>query len=403
MLTPVTDHIGGTVGPTLLAPACADESSPSLDELDDCFRSLFGKLRIAVVYGGDKERPGAVLYRTANTRPWKSYQEVAIDIQATLREIGFAHVSLVADDMNLIDALGRQSVHLAWLNTGGVQGDNPVCHAAAILEMLGIPYVGHNPLNAAVLDEKDVFKRHLQALGIPTSPFVTWRPDTAASLAWRLEKTFGRYRGPFVVKPVSGRASLHVHVAERAADVAARAEAIYEVTRKAVLVEKYLGGREFCVAVCGGLTRRQGRFHRSAQPFAFSALERRLDPGERIFTSMDRKAISADRARPIGDDEPELRRELLRLARQIYREFDLESIVRVDVRADERGRLHVLEANPKPDLRRPGEGRTSLVALGLAEHGMSYPDLIFGLLADRVHNLRRHNPSKLGHIQALAG
>lgn len=380
----------------------ADCSAHGPADLDALFETLLRTLRLAVIYSGDKERPGSVLYRTANTRPWKSYREVAVDIQQTLHEIGFEHVALVPDDMAMIDTLRQQSIQFAWLNTGGVQGENSVCHAAAILEMLGIPYVGHNPLHAAILDEKDIFKRHMQAVGIRTSPFLTWLPDNAGTLSLRLARTFGDYEGPFVVKPVSGRASLHVHRVERKQEIPALAEEIHAVTRKGVLIEKYLSGREFCVAVCGGLTRRQGRFHCSARPFAFSTLERHFQPGETIFTSMDKKAISDDRASLLPSSESKLRFELMDLARQIYRELDLKSIVRIDVRADAAGRLHVLEANPKPDLKRPTEGRTSLVSMGLKEHGMNYPDLIYGLLADRLHDLQRHNPSKLDHLYPVA-
>src|SRR5262249_12407266 len=161
--------------------------------------------------GGDKEKQGAVLYRAGNTRPWKSYQSVAEDIRQALSELGFQHVDLVADDMNMPATLQARGTQLVWLNTGGVQGDNPVCHAPAQLEMLGVPYTGPNPLTSALLDEKDVFKRQPQALGVLTAPFVTWRPGDSVSLTERMRNTFGRYQGPFVVKPVSGRASLHVH------------------------------------------------------------------------------------------------------------------------------------------------------------------------------------------------
>jgi D-alanine-D-alanine ligase len=365
--------------------------------LETALRSLLPHLRLAVIHGGDKEQPGSVLYRTPNTRPWKSYREVAEDIAGTLRELGCRHVHLVPDDMRMANFLRRKGIGFAWINSGGVQGDNPVCHAAAALEMLGIPYIGHNPFNAALLDEKDAFKRHLQALGIPTSPFVTWQPATAGALAARLAEAFGAYQGPFVVKPVSGRASLHVHRVERA-EIAPLAGRIYAQLRKAVLIEKFLPGREFCVAVCGPVVRRHGRLEQLPEPFAFGALERKLEPGETIFTSMDRKAITADRAVLVPASEGRLREDLLALARRIYTELDLKTLVRVDIRADAAGRLHVLEANPKPDLKRPGPGITSLVALGLPEQGMSYADLVFSLLADRFHDLLAANPTRLAHL-----
>ena len=86
------------------------------------------------------------------------------------------------------------------------------------------------------------------------------------------------------------------------------------------------------------------------------------------------------------------------LMQRIYREFDLRSVVRVDIRADEAGKLHVLEANPKPDLKRPAPGVTSLVALGLPEQGMDYHDLIRGLLADRLYEILTRQPETLEHI-----
>src|SRR4029077_14001802 len=82
-------------------------------------------------------------------------------------------------------------------------------------DVLGLPYVGHDPLAATTLDIKHAFKREAVCAGLPTAPFSTWnlargpfRPD----LNSRFVREFGDYPGPFIVKPVSGRASLHVHV-----------------------------------------------------------------------------------------------------------------------------------------------------------------------------------------------
>src|SRR5438552_505358 len=116
-----------------------------VDELEKQIERLFGGLRIAVIFGGAKDADGAVIRPTINTRPWKSYESVAHDIAAALRRIGFRHVELLPEDMRLGERLWQADIHMAWLNTGGVQGYNPVSHAAAALEMLGVPYVGHDP------------------------------------------------------------------------------------------------------------------------------------------------------------------------------------------------------------------------------------------------------------------
>ena len=80
----------------------------------------------------------------------------------------------------------------------------------------------------------------------------------------------------------------------------------------------------------------------------------------------------------------------------------METLVRLDVRADEDGNLFVLETNPKPDLKAPTEdGVTSLIAEGLAQCGMSYDDLILSLIADRVDLLLRERRGSAGHLVEL--
>jgi D-alanine-D-alanine ligase len=365
---------------------------------------LFAKLRIAVVFGGDCALPGSVIYKTHNPRSWKSYEVVAREIAKALAEIGFQQVFVLPDDMNLPERLKQKNIHLVWLNTGGVQGYNPVCHTPALLEMLGMPYVGHNPLNSSTLDNKHAFKRELQSVGVKTAPFMTWHPSQGIlqpNLHQRFAIAFDEYQGPFVVKPVSGRASLHVHFVDKIEGLSQAISEVHRATHNTALIEKYLPGREFCVAVCGYVNYAKGSFYKHTKPFAFSTVERVLEPEERIFTSMDQKAITADRGRLIGSEEPELKQELIELARKIYWEFSLKSLVRIDVRSDADGSLYVLEANPKPDLKHPGENVTSLVALGLAEYGMSYNDLIFSLLADRLDYLLTQHIEIIPHIVDL--
>jgi D-alanine-D-alanine ligase len=354
------------------------------------FDSLASELRIAVIYGGDKRLEGSVLHPSRNFRPWKSYESVARDIQSALERLGFRHVIALPETMALPAQLAHENIQLAWLNTGGVQGSAAAGHAAALLEMLGVPYIGHGPVQTMLLDTKDVFKRQLESLGIPTAPFVVWHPDSGVqdiAATTRFRSVFRGYAGPFIVKPVSGRASLHVHVVETSNELASATSAVYELTHAPVIVEKFLPGREFTVAVSGPVVYQNGAFTRDAEPFAFSVLERVLDTDEPIFTSMDTKPITPRRLRPVDTPEPNLADALRRLGRRVYSELGLHSIVRADIRADEDGTLNVLEVNPKPDLKQPAEGVTSFVAAGLAQEGMSYDDLILSLLADRLDYL----------------
>ena len=156
---------------------------------------LRSRLRIAIVHGGDRTKQDAVIYQTFNSRPWQSHAQVAYDIRDSLQDSGFDQVFVMADDMSLPARLRDEAIHLVWLNTGGVQGYNAVSHTAAMLEMLGIPYIGHNALHAALLDNKDAFKRELNGLGIPTAPFTTWHPsqgELALGPGSRFYRSFGQ-------------------------------------------------------------------------------------------------------------------------------------------------------------------------------------------------------------------
>ncbi len=374
-------------------------------ELQKQLKQLAETLRVAVIFGGNKDTPGAVINPTFNPRNWKSYEGVAEDIAAALRRIGFRYVVTMPDDMKLGDQLRRQEIHFAWLNTGGVQGLGSVGHAPAMLEMFGIPYVGHNPLSAATMDNKNVMKRDLMLAGIPTAPFMVWQPSRGPLIPGcdlRFKNAFGAYYGPFIVKPVSGRASRHVVAVDDAKGLAAAANEVYAATENSVLIESYLPGREFCVAVCGAVIAKQGELTRLDQPFTFAAVERVLDPDERVFTSMDHRPITMDRVRPVDRAvETELHDKLLDVGSQIYREFEIETLIRLDVRADDRGDLYVLEANPKPDLAAPVGNRTSIVCAGLEDEGMTYDDLILSLIADRIDVLFSERRAAVSHLADL--
>lgn len=372
--------------------------------LQRVIEELMPKLRLAVIFGGNKSTPGSVVYQSQNTRSWKSYEAVAEDIAASLRKTGFRNVEVMPEDMQLSERLSRSGTHMAWLNSGGVQGHNSAAHAPSTLEMLGLPYVGHDPLNATTLDNKHAFKREAVCAGLPTAPFATWnmtRGTFRHELNSRFRLAFGDYSGPFIVKPVSGRASLHVHVVpdlESLPDVVAE---VFAETGNLVLIEKYLSGREFCISVAGQVTSVGGAFRRSQEPFAFGALERVLAKEELIFTSMDSKPINASRFRNVDPRETELWESMHQLAREVFLEFNLGSLIRIDLRADEAGKLHILEANPKPDLKRPSAGVTSLVSEGLSQTDLGYDDLILSLLADRTDFFMRNRRGAMAHIIEL--
>ena len=350
-------------------------------------------LKIAVVYAGDKNDHNAVIERQLNSRDWKSYRMVAEDIADALEEEGFSDVVVLPEDRHLGDVISRSNIDLVWLNSGGVQGINPMAHASALLEMLGVPYIGHNPLAVSLLDNKHVFKSMCVAASLPTARSVVIAPSSEGRnfiYSENFESVFYGFPGPFVIKPVSGRASKNVYFVDSKREVKHAVEKVWNETNHLCLVEEYLPGREFAISIMGPLVRQDGEFVIHDGPFAFSAVQRVFAPHEKIFTSMDEKPITYDRIRLLDlSRESELIREMEHLARRVFAWFTLSSLVRLDLRESGDGELHLLEANPKPDLKRPSEHAASITCRGLAQRKMSYADLIVSILAERLTELSK--------------
>jgi len=389
-------------GLILDAPTGPAQHKPAVAEL---LPALMESMRLVVIYNGDKSRPGSVIHETTNPRAQKSYRPIAEDIADGLGKAGFRLVALLPDDLNLSSQIMRHDLQFAWINSAGVQGYDAAGHTPGTLEMLGIPYVGHPPAAALMLDNKHLFKQAAAALGIPTAPFAIWNPVThrnahQAAAFW--DSAFGSFEGPFVVKPVSGRASQHVHFVDDRSGLVAAVEQIYADTHNTALIETYLSGREFTISVAGPTQHVEGAAHRLDQPFVISVVERVLSAGERIFTSMDISPITTKRAQNMDRAvDPALYDELVELGRTVFRQHQLGALVRVDVRADATGRLCVLEVNPKPDLTRPREDKVPLAMMGLPALGMSYEDLLLSLLLDRLQFYCDHRPGAVRHIAVL--
>jgi D-alanine-D-alanine ligase len=361
---------------------------------------MFEKLKlkkIAVVYGGPAIAGVTVI--NAVDRPVKSYESTARDIGRSLFDSGFAHVSMIAESMDLAARLKADKIDLVWLNSGGVQGEGARAHAAAACEIAGVPYVGHCPSSACRLDDKSQFKDALLAVGLPTAAYWLARGGTSVTLDMLVDRLHAKPEdGPFVVKPVSGRASLNVYVAQTLADVPAIIQQIRSVVgRKSIIVEQFLGGAEYAVAVdCGRWAVRGCVARRGRETFAFSAVERVLPAGEQIFASMDLRQITTDRMRPVYG---QVRAQLLDLARSVASKIGIGTAVRLDIRADDFGRLHILECNPKPDLTAPSANKTSLMCGGLDQEGMTYDDLIQTILINRLDYLMTYHPALIQTLQ----
>lgn len=233
-------------------------------------------------------------------------------------------------------------------------------HAAALLELLNIPYTGNGPLALALCKDKAVTKQILLAHGVPTPRFRVFSraPHRTAGLAF-----------PLMVKPLTEDGSLGIaeeSIVTDRKELRQRVAFLRKEQAQDALVEEFVGGREFSVTVLGNGT--------SEAPY------RVLPPGELVYHS-DRWRVCTfeakwDEAHPSyaaveacypAKLSGKLRRALERLTLDCARIFDLSGYARIDIRLNGHSEPCVLEINPNPNLS-PGAG----IARTAESAGMTY-------------------------------
>lgn len=128
-------------------------------------------LPIGVVPGGDPHASGAVIQTTHDPRSDKTSTAVAADIADALGRLGLQNIESVPEQMPMGERLKKWKAGLVRVQSGGTQGFSSICHAPSMREMLGIPYIGHNLLKAALLNNKHAKKPMLAGLSINTPDF----------------------------------------------------------------------------------------------------------------------------------------------------------------------------------------------------------------------------------------
>ena len=124
--------------------------------------------------------------------------------------------------------------------------DTKDIHIAAYLDLLGIPYTGSGPAGLHLAQDKAVAKRLFQFHGIRTPHFAT---VYRGRLDWADDIQF-----PVIVKPKREDGSIGIEfnaVVGSIKELMERIDTIHADLDTPVLIEEYVEGREFYVAVLG--------------------------------------------------------------------------------------------------------------------------------------------------------
>lgn len=213
-------------------------------------------------------------------------------------------------------------------------------HVAAVLEILRIPYTGSGNMTLSVCLDKAYTKNILAYNGLPTPKFFVAKDSEG--IDHDLEY-------PVIVKPVREDGSVGIKtdsVVANRGELKSKVGKILKTYRQPALVEEYVDGREFNVAILG-----------NNEPETLPIAEivfKGLEGVERIVSynakwlpeSKQFKSTPGKCPANVGD---ELAEEMIRISERAYMLLGVRGYGRVDIRVGENG-PRIIEVNPNPDL-----------------------------------------------------
>ena len=235
---------------------------------------------------------------------------------------------------------------IVFLALHGENGENGKLQAA--FDLFGIRYTGSNYLSSAVAMDKKIAKMFFEMGGIPTPRGIKMtkknREDDFELTGLKL---------PCVVKPCSGGSSIGVSIVR---DKEQYQKALQEALRweDEIIIEDYIKGREFSVAVIEG---------KALPVIEIAPVEGFYDYKNKYQAGSTVETCPADLPESVAD-------KMQRYAENAAEILGLDTYSRMDFLLNETGEIFCLEANTLP-----GMTETSLIPQEAAAVGISYRQL----------------------------
>jgi D-alanine-D-alanine ligase len=262
---------------------------------------------------------------------------------AAIAQGGYEVSGIEADD-NLTQRLHEIKPDLVFNIAEGLWGDCRESYVPMICEKLGLPYSGSGPLTLAICLNKARAKEILSFHNIPTPVFKIITGDNHFSAE--------NFSYPAIIKPVSEGSSKGIFndsVVQSAAEAKERIKFKLEQYRQPVLIEKFLRGAEFTVALWGN--------DDQLEVLPIVAINYQQLPA-------DAHPIYSYEAKWIWDtpDNPleifqcpakisiPLQKRIEATARLAYQVLNVRDWCRIDIRLDENEIPNILELNPLPGI-----------------------------------------------------
>ena len=235
---------------------------------------------------------------------------------------------------------------IVFLALHGANGEDG--KVQSVLDLMGIKYTGSGPLSSGMAMDKGITKMVFEAKGVPTPKGITLEKGKCSSQFADYGMGF-----PVIVKPCCGGSSVGVCIANNQTEYQAALLEAFSYENE-VVVEQFITGREFSVAVVDGK--------------AYPVIE--IVPLQGFYDYKNKYQAGSCVETCPADLSSALTKEMQKYAEMGYKALNLQAYARLDFLMDDEGNMYCLEANTLP-----GMTPTSLIPQEAKAIGMDYPQL----------------------------
>ena len=244
-----------------------------------------------------------------------------------------------------------EKADIVFLGLHGANGEDGKVQAA--FDLMGIRYTGTGYLSSAMAMDKGITKQMFRMNGVPTPKGCTMLQNSIVKDIGKLGLSF-----PVVVKTCCGGSSVGVYIVKDQEEYERALKAAFTYEGE-VVVEEYIDGREFSVAVVDG----KAYPVIEIQPLTgFYDYTNKYKPGSTIETCP-------------AQIPAELTKKMQQIAEAGAAALQMEGYSRYDFIMKDNGDMYCLEANTLP-----GMTPTSLIPQEAAVLGMTFADLCMELI-----------------------
>ncbi len=296
-------------------------------------------------------------------------------VQAVACALASAHqVTLVDANLDALELFRRLRgrVDLVFNIAEGLHGASREGQIPALLDMLEIPYTGSDPLTLGLCLDKRRTKEILRYNGVPTPRF---RTVTATAEIPR------RLRYPLMVKPIlegSSKGITDRSLVRNRRELLRQVEWVLTTYHQPALIEDFLPGREFTVAMLGN---GPGLRALPIVEINFATLPQGVNP----IYSFEAKWVWDREEDPLqiftcpAKIDASLRHAIETVCKRAFNALGCRDWCRIDVRLDAGGQPQVIELNPLPGIL-PRPEQNSCFPKAARAAGLSYQQTILAVV-----------------------